>query len=212
MANKRKQTPLRRNGLTLVELLVAISILAIVAVLGWRGLDSIIRSRASLTNELEQVRAMQLTFAQIQRDCEQIARPANLSGRAVLATEEGALKLVRNVTGDGQPLHLQVIAYRLVDGTLLRSESAATRNLRELDALWRAASDLSSQGTTIALQSGLSAMTLRYWPGNASGWQTPTSGLMTFTASGTTMPTGLEVTLLPHSRSATVKAMLLGTK
>jgi general secretion pathway protein J len=33
-----------RGGFTLVELLVAISILAIVAVLGWRGLDGIIRA------------------------------------------------------------------------------------------------------------------------------------------------------------------------
>ncbi|MEA5097974.1 MAG: prepilin-type N-terminal cleavage/methylation domain-containing protein [Burkholderiaceae bacterium] len=202
--------PPRRNGLTLVELLVAISILAIVAVLGWRGLDSILRSRAILTNELEQVRAMQLTFAQIQRDCEQIARPGILAGRPVLATAEGRLTLVRNVTGDGQPLRLQVISYRLIDGTLMRSESAATSNLRELDAQWRAAGDAASDTTTIALQSDLSAMTLRYWPGNASGWQTPTSGLMTFSATDMMMPGGLEVTLLPQGRAATVKAMLLG--
>ena len=32
-------------GFTLIELLVAIGILAMVAVLGWRGLDSIVRSR-----------------------------------------------------------------------------------------------------------------------------------------------------------------------
>jgi general secretion pathway protein J len=33
----------------LVELLVAITIMAVVAVLGWRGLDSIVRARVSLT-------------------------------------------------------------------------------------------------------------------------------------------------------------------
>jgi general secretion pathway protein J len=35
----------RQRGLTLIELLVAISVLAFVAVLGWRGLDSIVRAR-----------------------------------------------------------------------------------------------------------------------------------------------------------------------
>ena len=56
-------------GLTLVELLVAISVLGIVATLGWRGLDSITRARASLNRELEQARGLQLAFAQLQTDC-----------------------------------------------------------------------------------------------------------------------------------------------
>ena len=46
----------RHKGLTLVELLVAISVLGFVAVLGWRGLDSIVRARIALTSDLEQTR------------------------------------------------------------------------------------------------------------------------------------------------------------
>ena len=38
----------RQQGLTLIELLVAIGVLAFVAVLGWRGLDAITRARAAL--------------------------------------------------------------------------------------------------------------------------------------------------------------------
>ena len=64
-------------GFTLIELLVAISILAIVAVLGWRGLDSIVRSREALTSELEQTRGLQLTFAQLQSDCANTVNPLN---------------------------------------------------------------------------------------------------------------------------------------
>ena len=41
----------RARGFTLIELLVAISILAIVAVLGWRGLDAIVRARVSLNED-----------------------------------------------------------------------------------------------------------------------------------------------------------------
>lgn len=196
------------TGLTLVELLVAISILAVVAVLGWRGLDSILRSRATLASELEQVRAMQLAFAQLQRDCEQLANTDSLMGRIVLVTGDGKLTLVRNVVVETQPLHLQVVSYRLVDGRLWRSESAATRNLRELDAQWRAAADETSNA--IALQSGLSAMTIRYWPRSASGWRVPASGGVTFAAASRSMPGGLEITLHPEGREAAVKAMLLG--
>ena len=198
-------------GLTLVELLVAISILAVVAVLGWRGLDTILRSRSKLAGEMEQVRARQLTFAQLQRDCEQLATHANLTGREVLATGSGQLVLVRNVVADSQPLHLQVVAYRLTDGALMRSESAATRDLRELDAYWRAAVADEASGA-IALQTGLSEMAMRYWPGGASGWRTPPSGGATFVAASKTMPSGLEITLQAEGRAATVKAMLLGVK
>jgi len=37
-----RQMRRRRAGFTLIELLVAISVLAVVAVLGWRGLDGIV--------------------------------------------------------------------------------------------------------------------------------------------------------------------------
>jgi general secretion pathway protein J len=42
--NHRSAAP---RGFTLIELLVAITILAIVAVLGWRGLDGIVRARVA---------------------------------------------------------------------------------------------------------------------------------------------------------------------
>src|SRR5450830_1177753 len=61
------------SGFTLVEMIIAITILAMVAILGWRGLDGIVRSRIALTTEMEQTRGMQLTFAQLQSDCAQLA-------------------------------------------------------------------------------------------------------------------------------------------
>ena len=51
------------SGFTLVEMIIAITILVIVAILGWRGLDGIFRSRIALISEMEQPRGMQLTFA-----------------------------------------------------------------------------------------------------------------------------------------------------
>ena len=77
--------PSRHRGLTLVELLVAISVLGFVAVLGWRGLDSIVRARIALTSELEQTRGMQLAFAQLQSDCEHLASPSIMPDRVPLA-------------------------------------------------------------------------------------------------------------------------------
>jgi len=49
---------INNRGFTLVELLVAITILAIVATLGWRGLDGIVRARIALNAQLEQSRGI----------------------------------------------------------------------------------------------------------------------------------------------------------
>lgn len=153
----------RRRGFTLIELLVAISILAIVAVLGWRGLDGIIRSRQALTAQMEQTRGMQLAFAQMQSDCENLAPTALLHGRANLLAETDRLTLVRTVLTENEPSRLQVVSYRVRDGVLLRRESAATRDLVQLDMLWQAARSDADPAPAVALQSGVNGMTMRLW-------------------------------------------------
>src|SRR5450830_806531 len=114
----------KRRGFTLIELLVAISILAMVAVLGWRGLDGIVRARVALTQQMEVTRGMQLAFAQMQSDCEHIPVDGVLLGtRPYLLFDKDKLTLVRMVLLENEPTRLQVVSYRLRDGVLLRRES-----------------------------------------------------------------------------------------
>lgn len=201
----------RHKGLTLVELLVAISVLGFVAVLGWRGLDSIVRARIALTSDLEQTRGMQLAFAQLQSDCAHLASPANLPNRIPLAIEQGRLTLVRTVFADNQPSRLQVITYRVNDGMLTRRESAATRDLRELDTLWQAAVNDTDTGQAVTLQSDVAAMSIRLWVNGS--WRAETDAVIT-TAGATTsppVPTGLEVTMQLRGRdTGLLKIFLLG--
>ena len=199
------------KGLTLVELLVAISVLGFVAVLGWRGLDSIVRARIALTSDLEQTRGMQLAFAQLQSDCAHLASPANLPNRIPLAIEQGRLTLVRTVFADNQPSRLQVITYRVNNGMLTRRESAATRDLRGLDTLWQAAVNDTDTGQAVTLQSDVAAMSIRLWVNGS--WRAETDAVIT-TAGATTsppVPTGLEVTMQLRGRdTGMLKIFLLG--
>jgi general secretion pathway protein J len=151
------------NGFTLVELLVAISILAIVAVLGWRGLDGIVRARISLTEQMETTRGMQLAFAQMQSDCENLAADGILNGRPYLQAENDSLTMVRKNFVENQPMQLQVVSYRVRNGVLIRRESAGTRDLIQLDVLWKATTSDADSAVPVALQNGVGGMQVQGW-------------------------------------------------
>ena len=200
-----------QSGLTLVELLVAISVLGFVAVLGWRGLDSIVRARIALTSDLEQTRGMQLSFAQLQSDCAHLASASVLSGRIPLVLGQGQLTMVRTVYADDQPSRLQVISYRVKDGLLTRRESAATRDLRQLDFYWQNAVNDTQTSPPVVLQSGVADMTMRLWING--GWRTKADAAITIGSpvAAQSTATGLEVTLQLRGRDGSMqKIFLLG--
>ncbi|MBC7499027.1 MAG: prepilin-type N-terminal cleavage/methylation domain-containing protein [Herminiimonas sp.] len=206
------------GGFTLIELLVAISILAIVAVLGWRGLDSIVRARIALTADLEQTRGMQLTFAQLQSDCANIAPFSTIPNRAPLVAEEGRLLLVRNVYADSQPSRLQVVTYRVRDGKLTRHESPATRDLGEIDSAWISAASDATIAQAVVLQAGVDSIAMRLWSSDGSGWRNGVAGAAPLIPQAVrvagalpTVITGLEVSLQVTGRSLPMqKVFLLG--
>jgi len=159
------------RGFTLIELLVAITVMAIVAVMGWRGLDTIVRSREQLTQAMEQTRGLQLTFAQLQSDLEQIADKPLLREHQNIMADSNRLIFIRTVLPENAPSQLQVISYVIRDGVLSRSESSLTRDLGQLDSLWQAAIGQAGAQATVGLYSGVDSMQVRVWEGG--GWKQP---------------------------------------
>lgn len=216
----------RARGFTLIELLVAVAVLAIVAVLGWRGLDGIVRSRQALTEQMEQTRGIQLAFAQLQSDLEHRALRKQLRQRQTLVADAGRMTFVRTVLEEGEPSRLQVITYRIRDGVLTRRESLPTRDLLQLDTLWQAAVNDTDSTQGVALQTGVDGMTVRGWRDRT--WQPVAAGQDASgggTQGGGANPPnpanpaatqdfdGLELSLQLHGQaSALVKVFLLGEK
>jgi len=201
------------RGFTLVELLVAIGILAMVAVLGWRGLDGIVRARSALTEQMETTRGMQLAFAQLQSDCEHAADASILGRRRpFLHQEDGRITLVRTVFNENEPARLQVIAYRLVNGQLLRRESIATRDLVQLDALWQAAISDTDSTPAVVLQGNIEAMAVLIWQNGAWRPQVDANPQAPVTSASALAITGLQVVLRPRGfPQPLIKSFLLGS-
>lgn len=70
--------PKRASGFTLVEVLVAIAIFAVLSAAGWMVFDQLIKTRERNTKHLEHLQQLQFAYMQVQRDLSQIVP---LSGR-----------------------------------------------------------------------------------------------------------------------------------
>ncbi|MDH5360132.1 MAG: type II secretion system minor pseudopilin GspJ [Gammaproteobacteria bacterium] len=117
------------QGFTLLELLIAIAIFALLSLTAYSGLDSAIKQKRVGEAQAETLRRIQISLLHMERDLQQAVNRGSRYG----LTEEGALeytslapahlKLTR--TGRSNPLgrprgHLQRIGYMLKGGELIR--------------------------------------------------------------------------------------------
>jgi general secretion pathway protein J len=209
------------RGLTLIELLVAIAVLGLISVLGWRGLDSITRARQVLNQDLAQTRDLQLSFAQMQIDCANVVDANTLIGSATVLIEANRITLVRKSQSEGRAGGLQLVTWRLTDGALTREETPVTRDLNQVNRYWQRAQGIGP--AAIKLSSGVQQITLRIWSDDGRGWRTwqqmsnPSTSLGSLITPGAgntaaqTIWRGIEVSLqLSGQTSRMTKIFMLG--
>jgi general secretion pathway protein J len=128
----RIRRPEGSRGFTLIELLVAIAILAVVAILAWRGLDQIMRGRDTITRSMADERVFAQMFDQMRIDCRRAASDDE-AGAPAISLNGGALQIVRAfaVPPDTAP-RLQVVRYRVTEGRVVRYASPPLANLGQL--------------------------------------------------------------------------------
>ncbi len=192
------------SGFTLLELLIAIALMSVLAVLCWRGLDSVVRSRDRISGASDELRAMTVAFSQLEDDLRRswAVQLLNLPVTSTIAfaadTDGGgpSTEILREAGGANDPVQVQRIVYRVRAGVLERGFAAW------VDPRAPAASgprlDPPAAMVWQPLLAATSAIDLRAWVGGR-GW-------MSATAWAAANPQGLYGTANPAALAAPVAA------
>jgi general secretion pathway protein J len=157
------------RGFTLIEMLIAITILAVIAILSWRGLDAVMKGRTTITNAMEDERVVAQLFDQMRIDARQAATDDE-AGQPAVAIGGNGVQIVRGLYAANAPPRLEVVRYRLVDGRVIRYASPPLANVGEVRRAL-SASDGADGWSSIPLMGGVSTFASRAYV-QRTGWTT----------------------------------------
>ncbi len=131
--------PRKHHGFTLVELLIALSVMALMAVLSWRGLDGMARAQIQTQQRADEVLSLQTALAQWGADLDAMAQGPGLNA---IDWDGRALRITRQVSA-AQADGLVVVAWTRRDiggtggsGPWLRWQSPPLRERSTLQTAW----------------------------------------------------------------------------
>jgi general secretion pathway protein J len=148
-------TKVNQHGFTLVELMVAIVVMALLALLSWRGLDGMTRVQSQTQTHTDSVLALQAGLSQWQTDLDAISEQANVPGVQGLDYDGQVLRLTRSYaektekTGQADSIRVVAWSQRNIEGTTkwLRWQSEPLKTRAELQAAWLQAKQWASNAT-----------------------------------------------------------------
>lgn len=158
-----------QQGFTLIEVMVAIMLMAVVSLIAWRGLDSVTRADQHLQASTEQTEVLLRALNQMQRD---ISLRASVELTPPEATQTEGLAAVTVRSSDSKGFRLDVIRSAPMAGDGLQR----VRWWLKGDALFRAAAPardrypLPAAKDGVVVLTGVSDLQVRVWEAD-KGWR-----------------------------------------
>ncbi|WP_338416797.1 prepilin-type N-terminal cleavage/methylation domain-containing protein [uncultured Sphaerotilus sp.] len=159
----RSLRPSRSAGFTLIEVLVALFILALMSAMAWQGVDAIARSRESTQVRMDRLLRLQTVLAQWEADVHEVIDTQVVPG---LNFDGATLRLTRR-----QPEGVQVVAWTLRGGTLYRWSAPTSNALDTLQDGWmRSYQLLGNEPATLQMLDNIAQWQLFVFLASSNGW------------------------------------------
>jgi general secretion pathway protein J len=148
------------SGFTLVEVLVALAILAVASAMAWQGVDAIARSRTAGSEAVDRALRLQTVVAQWEQDLQAVQS----SGAVPALRFDGANLTLTRATDSG----IQLVAWSLREGALWRWSAPTVTRVADLQEQWmRGQQLLGTEPNTLRVLGGVSAIQVYFFRGNA---------------------------------------------
>jgi general secretion pathway protein J len=150
------------RGFTLVEVLVALFVMALLASMAWQGVDSMLRAREAGQARIERTLRLTTVLAQWEQDLH--ALHSNTVLPSSLAFDGASLRLVRDVDAG-----LQLVVWALREGRWQRWASPVAQRGDELQQHWLASQQLQGgEPGQLTVHEGIVDWQVYFFRGN--GW------------------------------------------
>ncbi|MCA0243099.1 MAG: prepilin-type N-terminal cleavage/methylation domain-containing protein [Proteobacteria bacterium] len=152
----------RARGFTLVEVLVALFVMALMAALGWQGVDGVLKSRDISRDAVDRSLLLTALMSQWETDLQMLQ--ADTGVPSALSFDGRTLRLVRR-SPDGA---VQLVAWQLSERAWLRWASAPTTRLAALQQAWLRSQQLQgAEPEQVRLLDGVDSWQIYFYRGNA---------------------------------------------
>ncbi len=188
------------SGFTLIEVLVAMTIMSILAIMAWQGVDSIVRTRDFSQSRLDQTLLVNTVLSQWEQDLKSIQETRIPDSPAIdtlppLSFDGNTLRLIRK-TNQG----LQWVNWSLRPGSvpghkkLLRWTSPASSNLFDLiDTGMNSFQFVGTEPGQLQTLAGISQWQIYFFRGN--GWSNAQSSGDAISSNSEALPEGVRLVI-----------------